>query len=202
MQPAEAHFSSAGLVERLHEPPPPTATREDAKAYRELYMTIGGVLLLLLATIIYQLSTSSNDPEAPVVIPVTTGATTPPSPDPAPATSATNTPAPTVPRAPNRPNPGRSIPAPRPQSESPPRKAEKKPKNSATPMLSVVSTPRDAIVSIDGVVYGRTPIIMPSPQNAAALKINLKLPGFKQHTEVLTRNAAGHFSLNVKLQPR
>lgn len=69
-----------------------------------------------------------------------------------------------------------------------------------TPMLSVVSTPRGALVEIDGVVYGSTPVVMPSPTGKEKLRVKLMLDGYRKWESVVQENEAGHFSVNVVLK--
>ncbi|MEO1337921.1 MAG: PEGA domain-containing protein, partial [Myxococcota bacterium] len=176
-QPDTLGFSSESLVERLNEGPAAPSAGGGPAEYRELYITIAVVVGLFIAVAIYQLTR----PEAPPKLETF---------EPAPVAEPVSEPPPPV---------AQPAPVPRPSAPSAPERAPEK--RTATPMLSVVSTPPRAIVDIDGVVYGRTPLIMPSPRNAASLQITLKLPGHKNHSERLTRNDAGHFSMNVKLQP-
>lgn len=170
-------FSSERLVHRLSADEPPPPSKDGAGAYRELAITLAVVAVGVIVTIVYQLTRPSAEPE-PTPTPVVIDG---PSPRPTP------TEAPPPPPATDR--------------RRSPRKAEAQTSPAAIPMLSIVSTPSGAIVDIDGVVYGRTPLIMPSPRKETALSVTLKKPGHKTHTEVLTRNEGGHFSLNVSLKP-
>ncbi|MEM7677390.1 MAG: PEGA domain-containing protein, partial [Myxococcota bacterium] len=182
-QPDTLGFSSEGLVDRLNEGPPSSSSTEEPGAYRELYITIAVVVVLLVGAVVYQFTRPKAVQNTPVV--------SAPIPD-----EQRPLPPPTAP-----PPTERTAPAPHVQPQRATSRGETAKTRTATPMLSVVSMPGRAIVDIDGVVYGRTPLIMPSPRNAASLQITIKLPGYKTHSEQLSRNAAGHFSLNVKLEP-
>ena len=192
-----APFSSSGLMQRLQDEDgdgPPAA--DNPRAYRELYVTIGLAVLALSVTLLYQFNRSRPAPTGRVIpIETTTTPTSDPQTPTAPETAPRQDPArPAAPVVPNTP------PAPpAPSARRPDRKAPKRP---ATPMLSIVSTPSGAIVDINGTVYGRTPLIIPGPRGESSLQITLKLPGHKKFSEVLTPNAAGHFSLSAKLEPR
>ncbi len=176
-------FSTEGLVDRLHAEETPAAPKDGANAYRELAITLAVVAVGVIATIVYQLTRPRAEPDAAPVPVVIDGPSPRPTPTDVPTPANDRSAAPST----NRPT--------RPQN------TDGQTSPAAIPMLSIVSTPSGAIVDIDGVVYGRTPLIMPSPRNESALSVTLKKPGHKTHTEVLTRNEGGHFSLNVSLQP-
>jgi hypothetical protein len=74
-------------------------------------------------------------------------------------------------------------------------------RKAATPMLSVVTVPSGALVEIDGVIYGRSPLIMPSPKDRNSLDVTLKLDDHQPWNGRLRPNRAGHFNLNVELEP-
>ena len=113
-----------------------------------------------------------------------------PSADPAPKAVVDRGPRP----VPTPPRPG-AIPTP-----DEPRKAREPalPAKTRTPMLSVLSSPSGALVDIGGVIYGKTPLVMPSP-NAESLSITLKLGGFRTWRKVVRPRETGHFSVHVKL---
>ena len=187
-------FSSEGLVERLNESAANSSMGDDGdrRSYRELALTIAAVVVCFVGAIVYQLWPTGEKPSE-VEFKAAPAELTESTPTPVP-------PPPTVRPPPRRAAPtGRSRAQPATRGRRPSRERAKAP--SATPMLSIVTTPSGAIVDIDGVVYGRTPLIMPSPRNESSLSVTLKKPGHKTHAEVLTRNEAGHFSLNVKLKP-
>ena len=184
--PAEAHFSSEHLVERLNEADRARLgdAEDSPRAYLELYITIAVVVLGVIGVIAYQFTRPSEAPEAIPTLRAPLDVPTEPSVPAPPADQAPAQPVATPVRAePTKPKPKRTSP-------------------SSTPMLSIVTTPSHAIVSIDGVVYGRTPLIQPAPQNKNALAVTLKLDGHRGVDRVITRNEGGHFSLNVKLEPR
>jgi len=104
--------------------------------------------------------------------------------------------APAVPAVP----PPTTDPVPRPvtNAEAP----EQRTRPAPAPMVSVVSEPPGAMVQLDGVVYGETPLILPAPAGQGTMEVVLRLDGYVTHEGFLEANEAGHFSLNVKLQPR
>lgn len=189
-------------MERL-EPPvaeatPTPAVEHGRRAYRELYITIAVVVAALAGTIAYQLAPSPpakpamSDGASPVgPRPEAPSPGQPPRPEERPDTAPS--PAPPAKRRTTADQPTRRPP---PAATAKPAVAP-----SATPMLSIVSTPNGAIVSIDGVIYGRTPLIMPGPPDKDSLAVTLKLSGHRNFSKVLTKTEAGHFSLNVKLKP-
>ena len=194
-----AGFSSEELYDRLNEDAPPRRRSEGHGAYRELYITVAAVTAVFIGAVVYQVT---RPPGIEIVDPApdrpkTAG--TGRSPYKSPSASPARTDAPTE----ESPIPATADAEPERPSRAPRRPARSKRSTgpTATPMLSIVTTPRGAIVDINGVVYGRTPLIMPSPQNESSLSVTLKLPGHRTLTEVLTRNEGGHFSLNVRLQP-
>ncbi len=182
-------FSSAGLVERLGGPQPASPVVEGARAYRELYMTIVAVLIVMVAAIAYQFTRANGSrpdkAEAPAAAP-------PPPPVPARAGTAPL----------NRTVPGPSMTSSDPAGSSSAGSTEgRRRSTTSTPMLTIVSTPSGAMVNIDGLVYGETPLIKPGPRDKAALSITLNLEGYRKYSRIVTRNEAGHFSLNVRLEP-
>jgi hypothetical protein len=78
--------------------------------------------------------------------------------------------------------------------------AKKKP--AALPMLSVVTQPPGAMVRIDGVVYGRTPLIMQAPTDRDRFEVELRLDEHHPWSGIVTKDDAGHFSVNTELEPR
>jgi len=71
----------------------------------------------------------------------------------------------------------------------------------AVPMLSIVTQPPGAMVEIDGVVYGRTPLIMQAPPNRDRFDVELRLDEHRTWSRVVTKDASGHFSVNAELEP-
>ncbi|MCK6552857.1 PEGA domain-containing protein, partial [Myxococcota bacterium] len=69
-----------------------------------------------------------------------------------------------------------------------------------TPMVTIVTSPPGALVEINGVLFGNTPVIMPSPAATDHLSVKLVLDRYKKWEGEVTANEAGHFSLNVKLE--
>ncbi|MGF1509598.1 MAG: PEGA domain-containing protein [Myxococcota bacterium] len=68
------------------------------------------------------------------------------------------------------------------------------------PVLSVVSSPPGALVEVDGTIYGRTPLILPSPR-AERFEVRLRLDEHRPFRTVVGPNDAGHFSVNATLEP-
>lgn len=120
------------------------------------------------------------------------------------------------PKPPQKPGPKRILPPPNSGSPTPtlrtkprqpnsvvptsPPPPDSDPQKTKTPMLTIVSTPPGALVEINGTVYKRTPLIMPSPSQMRSLSIRLKKDGFKKWEQTIKPNEAGHFSVNVKLE--
>lgn len=67
-----------------------------------------------------------------------------------------------------------------------------------TPMLSVLTSPPGALVDIGGIIYGKTPLVIPSP-DPESLSITLKLGGFLTWRKTVLPEESGHFSIHVKL---
>jgi hypothetical protein len=175
--PSGAGFSAETLVEHIERPAGPDPEPDGWSELRGvLVAAILGGLAIALAVAWSQRSAE------------------PPPPSPAPPTGAPPTaagPAPTT-APPTRVR--RSAPDAKPVEAAPVRAA-------AVPMLSVVSTPPGAWVEIDGVIYGQTPLILPSPR-AFSLRVKLRLDEHRPVDRVLEPGPAGHFNLNVQLDPR
>ena len=186
---SDERFSTAGLVDRLNDSAPAPSVVEGAHTYRELYITIVVVAVLMISVIIYQFLPSN--PVVPVVLPDT----------PKNDLAGTPTPGTTAPRDTTADGPPTPKPTPTPPAPpAPPAKQSKS--TTAIPMLSVVTTPSGALVQINGIVYGKTPLIEPGPRDRTPLQVTLTKKGFRKFSSVLAPNEAGHFSLNVKLEPR
>ncbi len=166
-------FSPGELLDRLDERPAAAAqTSSTWSEYKELILSVAGGVVLLVGAVIYQRSQGdATEIEAPTPPQVVLPVAPPPPVVPVGPPPVTN---PEPPVEPKRP--------------------------AVTPMLSVVSTPGGALVEIDGVIYGRTPLIMPGPK-ANSLAITLKLDDHKPWSGVVTPNEAGHFNLSAKLEP-
>ncbi len=87
-----------------------------------------------------------------------------------------------------------------PAVAAPPAKASLAAPPQVSPVLAVLSTPAGAQVEIAGRIYGKTPLIMPSPDRTS-LMITLRYPEHSVWTEIVRPNEAGHFQVEVDLKP-
>lgn len=178
--PAPGQFSVEDMVDKLQAGKVPPSTGPSFWAeWREVILTgvLGGAALVGLALFPW----GNAEPEVEsIAIEKPAGAQPAPKADQTPKSRAERRPL----RAPQPPaTPAKTRPAP-------------------APVVSVVSTPPGAMVQIDGVVYGRTPLILPAPAGRRSLDVVLMLNDHKNFEQVIEASEAGHFSLNVKLQPR
>lgn len=215
---ASVQFSATDLLEKLKDAPRSSAPRRRSvhvvHEYREVVVTgLVGIMLIAAAITYHAIGRERTAPPTPVAPNRATVAPFAPSqPSPKPSTGAGLEASPSKlsetgsPRGPSSPvenatparrgsrgernDPAASLPA---ETEGA--------RKTATPLVSVVSTPKGAIVEIDGVIYGSTPLIMPSPPNTDRMKIGLKLDKFKRWEQIVTAGASGHFSVNVTLEP-
>lgn len=186
------HFANE-LVEKLGatspatRPPPGGHIRGLWKEYREVILSIVGGIAVVTAAAFY-----TRWPQAPQKNP-NQASTRRISPSAVPPSRANPSP---------RPPPTRPEPLPNtPNAQAAPEKhpaPERRPTKTRTPMLSVLSHPPGALVDIGGVIYGKTPLVMPSP-HAESLNITLKLGGFRTWHQVVRPSETGHFSVHVKL---
>lgn len=199
---AASGFDAGKLVEELDSAGQPKASPPGPAAgavwseYKEVVVSAGVGLTVLGAVLLYTRGASQPDEDLPVGAAAPTGKDpVPPPSEQSPASArarpegAESGPAPSGPRS----RTGR--PPPRGQSEAP------APKKTATPMLSVVTVPSGALVEVDGVIYGRSPLIMPSPVDRTRFSISLKLDDHQTWSREVRPNEAGHFNVNVKLEP-
>ncbi|CAN0555107.1 unnamed protein product, partial [Laminaria digitata] len=82
----------------------------------------------------------------------------------------------------------------------PPTEAPAPAQTQISPVLTVLSTPAGAQVEIAGKIYGKTPLIMPSPDRTS-LMITLRYPEHSVWTDIVRPNEAGHFQVEVALKP-
>lgn len=90
----------------------------------------------------------------------------------------------------------RPAPAPTPEARTP----APTPPSETIPMLTVVSSPPGALVELGGAIYGRTPLVIESP-DPTSLQVTLRKPGHRTWTQVVRPDAAGHFNVKVALEP-
>lgn len=110
------------------------------------------------------------------------------------------------PAAPPPKSPDRSARSQPPAAATPPtppdgEKEGRRERAATTPMLTIVTVPSGAMVEIDGVVYGRTPLIMPAPPDRREFDVELRLDEHQPWSGVLRQDASGHFSINRVLEP-
>ncbi len=184
---AGSDILGSGLQDHLSgatEPASPVAQQANPwREYREVILSAVGGLVLLVGAIWY---TQSRKPE-PVVFEGTKSL----------VPSETETPTPKPKKSPPPPPAEAVVPSPVGKKTETVAAAAK----TRTPMLSIVSNPAGALVEIDGVVYGKTPIIMPSP-SSKNLSVTLKANGRKKWTKLVSPNEAGHFAVNAELAPQ
>ncbi len=191
--PVAPDFSPDKLVEGLGSGPSGPAPKGAPgpsfwAEYKEVVLTAAVGLGILGAAVIYTRS-ESPAPSGP-----------PPRP---PAEGVNSERAETPPETRKRPAPPARPARPAERNRSNRREEQPQPtvRKAATPMLSVVTVPSGALVEIDGVIYGRSPLIMPSPKDRSSLDVTLKLDDHQPWNGRLRPNRAGHFNLNVELEP-
>jgi hypothetical protein len=97
-------------------------------------------------------------------------------------------------------------PTPQQTQPQPPQQTQPSPEQpvhtvkAAIPMVTIVSSPIGALVEINGMVYGKTPLIMPSPQRVTSMRVKLKYDKYQTWDEVVNANSAGHFTVNATLK--
>lgn len=187
-----ATFSEETLMKTLEPEAPGLASESPAgfwREYRELVLTAVAGLILLGAAVIWGRagpspadagSEASNRRAAPAQPP------------------AGREPA-SEPSAPKRPV-ERGRPAPSGRAGASPA-TEPKRSEAKLPMLTVVTRPSGALVEIDGVVYGRTPLIMQAPPDRRSFDVELRLDDHRPWSGVVTKDESGHFSVNAELVP-
>lgn len=202
-----AGFSQEEFVEKLSDAEPAARGRAAPSGfwqeYREVVLTgLGGAALLAL--VLGYRSLGSGDDDAAPAVPAVQAASGPAAASTGPsgsaaargAAGATGAPAPTAattpPPIPNPPTP------PPEQAAEAPAEAPSKP---AIPMASILSEPSGATVEINGESVGTTPLVVPGPAERPVLQVRLTLPGRKTWQGNLSPNEAGHYVLNVTLEP-
>lgn len=93
------------------------------------------------------------------------------------------------------------MPTPTPQSIEEPAVVITPQASDAVGVLSIVSTPSGALVDIDGVTIGTTPLVTPAP-NAQTIDVVLRLVGHDDYRTSMPRGEGGNFSLTAKLKKR
>ena len=102
---------------------------------------------------------------------------------------------------PEAPRPAAPEPAPEPPA-APPELAEKKPP--AAPvrrMMSILSQPSGGLVEVNGVLFGRTPLVKPAPADRESLEVVIRLDGHRRWVQTARPNDAGHFHVRAELAP-
>lgn len=212
-----ASFSPLDLVEKLGAAPEAKRQRHSWRDYKELLRAIGLSALLAVGAIGYRgfagragkdsqtvdpaghpaVATAGQTPQGTPTAGAPDPAGTAPRDGPPPGTSAPGIPA-TPAVAPGRPTPAPFGGAGGAAAGTGAGDGTTKTK---TPMVSIVSTPPGAMIEIDGTVYGKTPLIMPSPAHASHLRVKLRLDQYQSWEEIVQPNAAGHFNVNISLKP-
>jgi hypothetical protein len=227
--PPPAMFSGEDLMEKLGAGAGASAGAERPKKksgsiwseYRELILTALVGSLVLAAVLGYRAYNKDVSGEVIATDPTAgTGPSGPPGGAPTPPTG------PTGPLAPTAPTSARIVPIPGPTGGPAPTGAPPpgmvvrpptggptgptapsgahapKPK-AAVPMLSIMSTPLGAVVEVDGVVAGKTPLVIPTPfKDPRTLRIRLNLEGYRRWEQDVSPSEAGHYVANARLEPR
>lgn len=176
---------SGGLMERLAVESPVVQKEPFLTEYKELLSAIGLTLLLLGGFATYKLL-SSGEPEVVVEAPAQEarrpGQVPPPKQQPKPAPTPAPSPAPPDPQ----------------QAE-----ADKAPAAvPVQPILSVMTVPAEATVEINGLVRGKSPLVMKSPSGSAPLRVKVTKNRYKTWQELVSPNETGHFVVKVVLEAR
>jgi hypothetical protein len=186
--PPPASFSGDDLVEKLGMGGSKPAADQSSswKEYRELIITAVVGVFALAAVLAYKAGGDGDEPDHEVVSP------------PAAAQPAPSPPPPTPPPVPAKVEP----PAPVAERVEPPAQPQQpsKPERAAVPMVSILSTPPGAAVEINGLVRGKTPLIMPSPSVERSISVRVMLDGYKRWDQEIIANEAGHFVATVQLE--
>ncbi len=169
-------FASLGPKE-----PMPVQKQGFFHEFRGVLWTVGVGLLVFVGTVLY--SGRSNTPREATPPPMT------------PADTAQNHRNALVP--PKKDEAG--VPSHTPSTPTP--GGETTPNSTVEPMMSIVTVPKGALVEINGTLYGRTPIIKPGPKGVDSLFVSIKLKGHRRWEGQVSRNKAGHFSIQATLQP-
>ncbi|MCC7386679.1 MAG: PEGA domain-containing protein [Deltaproteobacteria bacterium] len=218
-----AGFSQEEFVEKLSDGEPAargrTAPSGFWQEYREVVLTgLGGAALLALvlgyrsfgsgddsdgaAPAVPAVQAASGSAAAPTGPSVPNGPSGPSGPNgPGDSTAtgraaATGAPAPSAATAPP-PAPNAPAPASNPTAEA----RTEAPSKPAIPMASILSEPSGATVEINGESVGTTPLVVPGPADRPVLQVRLTLAGRKAWQGNLSPNEAGHYVLNVTLEP-
>lgn len=156
---------------------------EERRAWIGLASVVGGTALVLGAW--FLLRTPEPPTSAPAPAPI--------------AGPAPRAPAPTAPAQPTR--AGAETPAPAPAKAAAAAKASEAPAEAA-PILSVISVPAGAEVTVGGAVIGRTPLVQKSPWKGAPVRMRVALEGFAPWEGLAAPNEAGHYAVTAVLMRR
>ncbi len=175
---------SGELMDRLAADTPPAPTKEPFFVeYKELLSAIALALALIGGFVVYKLL-SADDVE--VIAPPVNQARTPGKLDPAPAPKKDEPPAKALVEA-------------NPQIKEAP---EPPPPPPAQPMLSVMTVPSEATIEVNGLVRGKSPMVIKSPSGNTPLRMKITKNRYKTWEEVVAPNEAGHFVVKVALEER
>jgi hypothetical protein len=211
----DAGFMSSELVEKLSAPAEKPKAKSSWRDYREVIRTVVISVFLLAIAVTYKVLTREPAQDAPPPTPPEAQKKSPlqrlsekPAHPPA-ETKAAPPPANVAqPANPTAANPAQASTTPPPNAQTAAANnaqaeaAEPSgPTKTNTPMLTIFTSPPGAMIEIDGILYGKTPLVMASPVQTSALKVKLSLDGFKKFEELVTPNETGHYSINVSLKP-
>ncbi len=152
---------------------------------RVVFGTIGAAVVMVVALWVFSrdapVEPTAPEPPARAAAP-SSKAPAPPTPEP--AVEAPPSTANTIIRPKEAPEPERAAP------------------KAAVPMLSVTSSPPGAMVEINGLVRGKTPLVITSPERTPSIRIRLTLDKHRTWEGAVEANEAGHYAKRVELTPR
>ncbi len=156
---------------------------EERRAWIGLAAVVGGTALILGAWFLLRSPEVPEPPPAPALV----GGPTP------------RAPAPTGPTPPS----GEAARPPRPTAVKAAGTAEAAESPAETaPILSVISVPAGAEVTVGGEVIGRTPLVQKSPWRGAPVRMRVALEGFAPWEGLAAPNEAGHYAVTAVLMRR
>lgn len=203
--PPQNTFSNRELLDKLDLDKPKTEAKGSLwNEYRELILTAIAGLLILAAVLAYRAMPSDDEVrDAPAIAAEQKPKEAAPAPAPPapPAPAAAPEPAPTAEQQAPAPIAEQQAAAPieQPVAEAP--AAQQAPQRAAVPMLSVITTPPGASIEVNGLVRGKSPLIIPSPSVEPTLQVRVTMDGFKNYEENVSSGEGGHYVLRVELEP-
>ncbi|MBK8014761.1 MAG: PEGA domain-containing protein [Deltaproteobacteria bacterium] len=188
--PREPVFSQANWAEQLAETQPaPTRRRASWREYREVLTVAFLGLCAIGGAIAYQKTAPDSDAHVRAAVPNETNASTPN------IASASMASTPSTPASATSPPERRANRSPEQNSNSKPDAVSK-----VTPMLSVITIPAGAVVEVNGINAGKSPLVRPSPHANGRIEVTVKKAGFNTASSFVSPNSAGHYALTVQME--